>query len=167
MNRGLRWSVIAHQWWFALVWLCLVLAGPTALSHEVNRSIEKKPLTDCGEKRRYAVCRGAWSGKTVALFNSWMAPDTKRERTLDLPSSGSKKVLRVRRFHVRLSLNGKQYWTPFGKMHDAEVGWPPDSTRLFVTWSELGKLGAWHTQVYDVTEVGLVEISGRHVPRKS
>ena len=70
MNRGLRWSVIAHQWWFALVWLCLVLAGPTALSHEVNRSIEKKPLTDCGEKRRYAVCRGAWSGKTVALWDA-------------------------------------------------------------------------------------------------
>ena len=50
-------------------------------------------------------------------------------------------------------------------MHDAELGWAPDSTRLFVTWSESGELGAWHTQVYDVTEAGLVEIPGvtRHV----
>jgi hypothetical protein len=43
---------------------------------------------------------------------------------------------------------------------DSEVGWAPDSTRLFVTWSESGELSPWHTEVYSVTEAGLVEISG-------
>jgi hypothetical protein len=57
-------------------------------------------------------------------------------------------------------MNGKQYWTPFGHMHDAEVGWAPDSARLFVTWSESGELGTWHVQVYDLTEQGLKEIKG-------
>jgi hypothetical protein len=119
-------------------------------------------VTNCGKKidRKYAVCRGAWSGKTVALFNTWMAPDTNPGRRLDSPSPDGKKIIQVRGFHVRLSVNGKRYWTPFGNMHDAEVGWAPDSTRLFVTWSESGQLGPWHTQVYDVTETGLVEIPG-------
>jgi hypothetical protein len=94
-----------------------------------------------------------------------MAPDTNPGRRLDLPSPDGKKVIQVRESHVRLKMNGKRYWTPFGNMHDAEVGWAPDSTRLFVTWSESGELGPWHTQVYDVTETGLVEIPGvtRHV----
>jgi len=45
-------------------------------------------------------------------------------------------------------------------MHDAEVGWAPDSARLFVTWSESGELGTWHVQLYQVTERGLKEIKG-------
>lgn len=111
------------------------------------------------------VCRGPWSGKTIALFNTWSALDTNPERQLELPSPDGKKVIRVRGFRVRLLINGRQHWTPFGDMHDAEVGWAPDSTRLFVTWTETGELGPWHTQVYDVTESGPVEISGvtRHV----
>ena len=124
-------------------------------------------VTDCGKKtdRKYAVCRGAWSGKTVALFNTWMAPDTNPGRRLDFPSPDGKKIIQVRGFHVRLSLKGKRYWAPFGNMHDAEVGWASDSTRLFVTWSESGELGPWHTEVYDVTGTGLVKIWGvtRHV----
>lgn len=32
-----------------------------------------------------------------------------------------------------------------------------------VTWTETGQLGPWHTQVYDVTQAGLVEIP--HVTR--
>ena len=50
-------------------------------------------------------------------------------------------------------------------MHDAEVGWAPDSTRLFVSRTESGQLGPWHTQVYNLTESGLVELAGvtRHV----
>jgi hypothetical protein len=89
-----------------------------------------------------------------------MAPDTNPEWWLDLPSPDGKKIIQVRGVQVRLSMNGKRYWTQFGNMHDAEVGWAPDSTRLFVTWSESDQLGPWHTQVYDVTETGLVEIPG-------
>lgn len=155
------------RWKLAPLWLCLLPFVPTTCSQEVNRVTPNKQLTDCGKKadRKYAVCHGAWSGKTVALFNTWMAPDMNPGRRLDLPSPDGKKIIHVRGVHVRLSVNGKRYWTPFGNMHDAEVGWAPDSTRLFITWSESGELGPWHTQVYDVSEAGLVEISGitRHV----
>lgn len=44
----------------------------------------------------------------------------------DLVSPDGKKIIQVRGFHVRLRMNGKRYWTPFGNMHDAEVGWTPD-----------------------------------------
>jgi hypothetical protein len=107
---------------------------------------------------RYEVCPGAWSEKSVSLFNTWSAPGTNPDRKLDLASPDGKKIIEVRGFHVRLRMNGRRFWTPFGAMHDAEVGWAPDSSRLFVTWSESGELGPWHTQIYDVTETGLVEI---------
>lgn len=155
------------RWLLASVWVWLVPLLPVALSQQINRAGENTQLTDCRENGdpRYMVCRGAWSGKTIALFNTWAAPDTNPERRLDLASPDGKKIIQVRGFHVRLRINGKRYWTPFGNMHDAEVGWAPDSTRLFVTWSESGQLGPWHTQVYDVTETGLVEIPSvtRHV----
>jgi hypothetical protein len=148
--------------WLTAVWVCLFLLLPVALSEQINRVAENRQSTDCAENgdRRYIVCRGAWSGKTVALFNTWMAPDTNPERRLDLLSPDGKKIIQVRGFRVRLRMNGQQYWTPFGNMHDAEVGWAPDSTRLFVTWSESGQLGPWHTQIYDVTETGLAEMAG-------
>jgi hypothetical protein len=160
-------SAMTSRWRLAPLWLCLVPFVPTLFSQEVNRAARNKQLTDCGKNadRRYAVCRGAWSGKTVALFNTWMAFDRNPGRRLDLPSPDGKKLIQVRGAQVRLSVDGKRYGTPLGNMHDAEVGWAPDSTRLFVTWSETGELGAWHTQVFDVTEAGLVEIQGvtRHV----
>lgn len=120
------------------------------------------PKFNCNEKTdpRFAVCRGAWSGETVALFNTWMTADTNPERFLNFPSPDGKKIIRVRGFRVRLWMNGKQYWTPFGMLHDAEVAWAPDSTRLFVTWTETGELGPWHTQVFDITDSGLAEIPG-------
>jgi hypothetical protein len=119
-------------------------------------------VSDCPDKidRRYAQCRGAWSGKTVSLFNTWSAPDTNPERRLFLQSPDGKKAIVVNGFHVRLLVNRKKWWTPFGSMHDAELGWAPDSTRLFVTWSESGELGPWHVEVYDVTEAGLREVEG-------
>lgn len=148
--------------WLATIWLCLILLLPTALCQQINRVAETRGLTECNEDgdRRYMACRGAWSGTTIALFNTWSAPDSNPERQLDLPSPDGKKIIEVRGFHVRLRMSGKRYWTPFGNMHDAEVGWAPDSTRLFVTWSESGQLGPWHTQVYNVTDTGLVEMPG-------
>jgi len=149
----------------ACVYALSLLSIPRA--QENNRSPKNTQSTNCRENvdRRYAVCRGAWSAKTVSLFNTWSAPDTNSGRHLDLPSPDGRKIIQVRGFQVRLVLNGKRYWTPFGNMHDAEVGWASDSTRLFVTWSESGQLGPWHTQIYDVAETGLVEIPEvtRHV----
>jgi hypothetical protein len=160
-------SAMNSRWRLALLWLCLVPFVPTLFSQEVNHVTQNMQLTDCGKNAdlRYAVCRGAWSGKTVALFNTWTAIDRNPGRRLDLPSPDGKKLIQVRGSQVRLSVDGKRYRTPLGNMHDAEVGWAPDSTRLFVTWSESGELGAWHTQVYDVTQAGLVEIPRvtRHV----
>lgn len=154
--------------WLPAIWACLLLFPSVVSCRQVNDAPSKHgSLTDCTENgdRRYTACRGAWSAKTIALFNTWMAPDTNPERRLDFASPDGKKVIRVRGFHVRLSMNGKQYWTPFGNMHDAEVAWALDSTRLFITWSESGQLGPWHTQVYEVATIGLVETPGvtRHV----
>jgi hypothetical protein len=41
--------------------------------------------------------------------------------------------------------------------HDAELGWAPDSTKFFVTWSESGELGPWHMQVYGIDDSGVHE----------
>jgi hypothetical protein len=94
-----------------------------------------------------------------------MAPDLNPGRRLDFPSPDGHTVIRVRDVHVRIEIDGRSYWTPFGNMHNAAVGWAPDSTWLFVTWTETGELGPWHTQVFEVTNHGLKEIPGvtRHV----
>src|ERR1700677_3736355 len=140
------------RWWLVAVCVFPLILLPVAHSEKSNRITDNQRSTDCSKDgdRRYMVCRGVWSGQTVALFNTWMAPDINPERRLDLLSPDRKKSIQVRGFHVRLRINGKQYWTPFGNMHHAEVGWAPDSTRLFITWSESGQLGPWHTQVYNV-----------------
>ncbi len=146
----------------ALVLSCLSLLFPVTFSAQSNDTAGSKTPTNCNKSGdlRYALCRGAWSGKTVALFNTWSARDLSPDRQLDLRSPDGKKILRVRGARVRLQMNGRRYWTPFGNMRGAEVGWAPDSTRLFVTWTETGQLGPWHTQIYDVTQTGLIEIPG-------
>jgi len=135
--------------------------GEGYLPEDVSGDREPRP-DDCkeGSDRRFTVCRGAWSGKTIALFNTWMAPDTNPDRRVRVFSPDGEKAILVKGFHVRLEVDGRKLWTPFGNLHDAEVGWAPDSKRLFVTWSESGELGPWHVQVYNVTHEGLREIKG-------
>jgi hypothetical protein len=118
--------------------------------------------TACGRNAgtAYAICRGPWSGKTISLFNTWTAFDSNPDRRLRLPSPDNTKVLVVNGFHLRLLVDGRSLWTPFGNMHDAEIAWSPDSKRLFVTWSETGELGTWHLQVYAVDDSGLREFRG-------
>jgi hypothetical protein len=150
------------RWCLALAWTCVLAFPLPAQSANTSHSSKNKPTTVCTDNgdRAYMVCRGAWSGKSIALFNTWMAPDINPDRHLDFPSPDGRKIIRVRGFHVRIRIDGRQFWTPFGNMHDAEVGWAPDSTRLFVTWTETGQLGPWHTRVYDVTQSGLAEVAG-------
>jgi len=114
---------------------CVFVLAPRETLTQEKRIPEAKPQTQCSEKsdRRYAVCRGAWSTKTTALFNTWIAPDLNPGRRLDFSSPYGHKVIHVRDVHVRIEIDGRSYWTPFGNMHDAEVGWAPDSKRLFVT----------------------------------
>jgi hypothetical protein len=123
-----------------------VVASPEP--HDCSRNVDA----------RYALCRGLWSAKSISLFNTTSAPDTNPERRINVPSPDGKKILEVRGFRVRLKAGGVSHWTPLGNMHDAEVAWSPDSARLFVTWTETGVLGPWHTQVFDVTAGGLTEI---------
>ena len=127
-------------------WLCISSTFCLTASGEekVSRKNDKAPKYGQKSDLRYSVCHGAWSGETIALFNTWSAPDTNPERRLRLASPDGKKEIKVSGFHVRLVVNGKAYWTPLGNMHDAELAWSADSTRLFVTWSETGELGAWH-----------------------
>ena len=148
--------------WRGILVLCLFCSVQPAKAQLQPGSDAHLRLDKCGPKsdRRFTVCRGAWSGKTIALFNTWSAPDSNPERRLRLFSPDGQKLIIVNGFRVRIRIDGKLFWTPFGSMHDAEVGWAPDSTRLFVTWSESGELGPWHVQVFDVTVQGLREIEG-------
>jgi len=149
-----------YKWCCALLMGCLFAysghAGPQAKAE----SRAKTDRTACGKDSdpAFALCRGPWSGKTISLFNTWMAPDTIPDRKLRLASPDKTKILIVNGFRVRLLANGRRIWTPFGNMHDGEVAWSPDSKRLFITWSESGELGPWHVQVYEVNENGLTEL---------
>ncbi len=145
----------------ALLVCCLpFVAVATAQQGEgKTKNVHFRNCTEKDDPAR-AVCRGPWSSQAVSLFNTWTAFDIEPDRSLRFRSPDGEKVIAVDGFHARIRINGKAYWTPFGMMHDAEVGWAPDSTRLFVTWTEAGGLGDWHVQVYDVTENGLREIKG-------
>ena len=128
---------------------------------QVKTAPRTKPdRTACGKNADavYAICRGPWSSKTISLFNTWTGLDTNPDRRLRLSSPDKTKALVVNGFQIRLLTDGHLFWTPFGKMHDAEVAWSPDSKRLFVTWSESGELGPWQVQVYDVAKNGLIEL---------
>ncbi len=143
--------------------LSVVTARPVAAVQSGRKrcgSSQRREPVDCskGVDVRYAICRGLWSAKTVSLFNTSSAPDTNPDRHIDFASPDGTKIIEVRGFHVRLKSNGVSHWTPLVNMHDAEIAWAPDSSRLFVTWTETGTLGPWHTQVFDVSDAGLTEI---------
>lgn len=153
---------MGYKWCCALLMGCLIPHSVHAGPQVKAESKAKTNSTACGKNAdpATAICRGPWSGKTISLFNTWMAPDTNPDRKLRLPSPDKTKALLVNGFQVRLLVSGQKLWTPFGNMHDAEVAWSPDSKRLFVTWSESGELGPWHVQVFEATEKGLVEFKG-------
>jgi hypothetical protein len=146
--------------WLPCVASLLALTLVPGISASGQNGFKVDKSADCGVTvdPAIAVCRGGWSSKTVALFNTWNSSDINPHRRLSLPSPDGKKTILVDGFRVRLRMDGKTYWTPFGMMHDAEVGWAPDSARLFVTWTESGELGPWQVQADDVTEDGLREI---------
>lgn len=78
---------------------------------------------------------------------SFYSPD--RKKRIDVV--GEKAFLRIgdRRFRTEIDNVVK---------HDAELGWSPDSTKFFITWTETGELGPWHMQVYQVDDSGPHEI---------
>ncbi len=74
-------------------------------------------------------------------------------------SPDRQKVSEITGENVSLRVGGRRFDTDIDNAtkHDAELGWAPDSTKFFVTWSESGELGPWHMQVYGVDDRGLRE----------
>jgi hypothetical protein len=106
--------------------------------------------------RRYAIGRGSWSAATVSLFNTWSALDENPGRHMSFYSPDRKKLIEVVGADVFLRIGGRTFNTDINS-HDAELGWAPDSTKYFVSWTETGELGPWHMQVYSVDESGVHE----------
>jgi hypothetical protein len=93
--------------------------------------------------------------------------DSNPGRVLTLPSPDGKKVIQVRNEIVGIVIDGKAYRTKLGEKTSAELGWAPDSQHFFLTWTDGGDLGSWHTEVYSVTQSGIKQIAGfeKHVRR--
>lgn len=131
-------------------------AQTSSLATKKNFAKESKKEID----RRYAVSSGSWSAAAISLFNTWSASDNNPGRHMSFHSPDHAKLIEVIETTVTLRMNGKVYETDLGDKHDAELGWAPDSTKFFVTWTETGELGPWHLQVYAVDENGIHEVPG-------
>jgi hypothetical protein len=109
--------------------------------------------------RRYAVTKGNWSAATISLFNTWSAWDDNPDRRISVYSPDRQKTIEVVGTDVTLHIGNQRFETGINNVsnHDAELGWAPDSTKFFVTWSESGELGPWHMQVYGVDQSGIHE----------
>ncbi len=118
--------------------------------------------------RRYAVTRGNWSTATISLFNTWSALDDNPGRHMSVYSPDRRKTIEVVGADITLRIGSRSFETDVNNVtkHDAELGWAPDSTKFFVTWTETGELGPWHTQVYGVDESGLHEFPGVQEPAR-
>jgi len=112
------------------------------------------------QDRRTSLNRGEWSAQTVSLFNTWGGLDSNPGRVLTLPSPDSKKIIQVRNERVDIVINGKTYRTKLGEKTNAELGWAPDSQHFFLTWTDGGDIGTWHTSLYSVPESGIKQIAG-------
>jgi len=110
--------------------------------------------------RRYSVDPGAWSSATVSLFNTWHLFDQNPGRMACFYSPDRRKKVEIRENEVSIFIDEKMFKTDFGDLPNSELGWAPDSSRLFVTWTDGGEEGQWRTDVYDVTEGGLVALNG-------
>jgi hypothetical protein len=117
---------------------------------------------------RYAILKGAWSAATISLFNTWSAFDDNPGRRASFYSPDHKKLIEVVGSEAFLRMGGKSFKTDINNEtnHDAELGWAPDSTRFFVTWSDGGEQGGWHMQVYGLDASGVHEIPGIAEPAR-
>lgn len=118
--------------------------------------------------RRTSVNRGEWSTKTVSLFNTWGGLDSNPGRVLTLPSPDGKTIIEVKNETVFAVIKGNRYPTRIGEKTNAELGWAPDSQHFFLTWTDGGDTGTWHTELYSVGASGIKQITGfeDHVRRE-
>lgn len=103
--------------------------------------------------------RGQWSGETTRLLPTYSgAPSMGKTQTIFSPDQ--QKLIRVKGDKVILEVQGKVFPTDFGLKFLAELGWAPDSSKFFLTWSDAGWGGTYHTQVYQASSTGLRKIRG-------
>jgi hypothetical protein len=116
---------------------------------------KSKPLD-----KQHALVRGQWSSATISLFNTSGALDQNPGRSTCFSSPDGKKIVDIGGGKVSISIGGKVHQTGFGDLTNPELGWSSDSSRLFVTWTDGGMEGTWHTDVFDVTPDGLIQLNG-------
>jgi hypothetical protein len=94
--------------------------------------------------------------------------DNNPGRHMSAYSPDRRKLIEVVGGNVTLRIGGRSFETDINNVtkHDAELGWAPDSTKFFVTWSESGELGPWHMQVYGVDESGTHEFAKVEEPAR-
>lgn len=112
------------------------------------------------QDRETAKIRGDWSSKTVSLFNTWGGFDSNPGRRFIFFSPDKKKKVEVTGDKVWLFVGSKKFDAHLQDKTNAELGWSPDSTRFFLTWTDGGSTGSWHVQVYEVSDHGLTELKG-------
>jgi hypothetical protein len=101
------------------------------------------------------------------LFNTWGGLDSNPGRQASIYSPDRKKVVHINNEKATIAIDGKPYQTRFGDKTNAELGWAPDSSRFFLTWTDGGTTGTWHVQIYAVAEAGLKEIKGIERPARN
>ena len=97
--------------------------------------------------------RGQWSGEATALLTT-LPGDWTSGRRQSIPSPDQQKLILVRDDKVFLEVKGKAFTTNFGLKNQAELGWSPDSNYFFLTWTDGGEIGTWHTELYSVSNAG-------------
>jgi hypothetical protein len=139
---------------------CPLLFGQNELPcAKTNASGLERPRQETTD-RRYAVEPGAWSSATVSLFNTWHVLDENVGRRACFESPDGKNKIEIEGEQVFIFIGDKKVDTSFGEYANAELGWAPDSSRLFVTWTDGGEEGQWRTYVYDVAPDGLKLLAG-------
>jgi hypothetical protein len=151
--------------------LVIILAFGTCVPSVKSQAKQPKTASAATARqrdRRYAVVSGAWSAATVSLFNTWTALDDNPQRRAHFYSPDHKKRIEILGERVFLRIDGRTFDTGVSSVlnHDAELGWAPDSTKFFVTWSETGELGTWHMQVFGADASGVHEFRGVEEPAR-
>ena len=82
-----------------------------------------------------------------------------------LPSPDGRSVIHAREiasssddswpFKIWVTAGGRNYPLAFGTYVGTEVGWSPDSTAFFVTYSDGGAVGQFHALIYEIDSNGV------------
>lgn len=122
--------------------------------------------------RKLIPKRGHFSRDAISIWGQ-----LGREGILEIRSPDMNKIIVVKyavkkgampeySANVYVVVGGKQFDTDIGGSVNSELGWAPDSKAFFVTYSDGGNVGTYHTLVYHVAESGLrIEEPTAHVQK--